>query len=662
MASDYSKDKGSRAASTIRTSEEQWGIENSSELYGLNQWGDPYFSINMRGHVSVEPRGERGGSIDLIDLVNGLQDRNLDLPLLIRFDDILEDRLESLHAAFERAITRYDYDGRYQGVFPVKCNQQRHVIEELVKCGRRWNFGLEAGSKAELLIALSLVENPDALLICNGYKDQRYIETAILARRLGRRPVVVIEQPDEVQRIINASKKLEMAPLIGIRAKLSSTSTGRWANSVGENAKFGLPIPEILSTVEALKDANLLNELRLLHFHVGSQINDISVLKGALQEASRIYVELQKLGAPMGYMDVGGGLGIDYDGSRTATAASTNYSLQNYANDVVATIKEECDSHSVKLPTLVSESGRALASHFSILVFNILGTGRLPHANPQKGKDEPLIVRNIRETLKGIEEESEASIPDINKLQEAWNDALKFKCDALDSFRLGYLNLTDRSVAEQLAWACARKIHERLPKDINLPEDLQALSTVLAQSYYANMSVFRSAPDTWAIQQLFPIMPLQRLGEKPTELGHFVDLTCDSDGKLNRFISDGRQKSLLELHKLKTNETYLVGMFLGGAYQEVMGNMHNLFGTTDAVHIRMAPGGNYQVDHVVKGDTNADVLRTMEHDPEHLLERLRVASEQSIRNGQLDIPSAQRLMDHLETSMRQSTYLANRKP
>ena len=661
MASADSKHPENKETSAASTNQAQWDIKNSSELYGLNRWGNPYFSINMRGHVSVEPRGERGGSIDLVELVAGLQHRNLNLPLLIRFDDILEDRLESLHAAFERAITRYDYDGRYQGVFPVKCNQQRHVVEELIKCGKRWNFGLEAGSKAELLIALSLVDDPNALLICNGYKDQRYIETAILARRLGRRPVVVIEQPDEVQRIIEASKTLEMAPLIGIRAKLSSTSTGRWASSVGENAKFGLPVPEIISTIEALRDADLLNELRLLHFHVGSQINDISVLKGALQEASRIYVELQKLGAPMGYMDVGGGLGIDYDGSKTATAASTNYSLQNYTNDVVATIKEECDTHSIKAPTLVSESGRALASHFSILVFNVLGTGGLPQANPSQGSEEPLIVRNIRDTLKGIKEESAIDIPDINKLQEAWNDALKFKSDALDAFRLGYLNLTDRSVAEQLTWACARAIHEKLPKDTNLPEDLQALSKVLAQSYYANISIFRSAPDTWAIQQLFPIMPLQRLEEKPTELGHFVDLTCDSDGKLDRFISDGEYKSLLELHKLKKNETYLVGIFLGGAYQEVMGNLHNLFGTTDAVHIRMAPGGDYQVDHVVKGDTNADVLKTMEHDPEQLLERLRIASEQSIRNRQLDITSAQRLMDHLEASMRQSTYLASKK-
>ncbi|WP_413745029.1 biosynthetic arginine decarboxylase [Synechococcus sp. MIT S9451] len=634
-----------------------WTVQDSAELYGLERWGDPYFSINLRGHVSVQPRGERGGSLDLMELVQGLQGRNLNLPLLIRFDDILEDRIESLHAAFERAITRYGYSGRYQGVFPVKCNQQRHVVEELVSCGKRWHFGLEAGSKAELLIALSLIDDPEALLICNGYKDQRYIETAILARRLGRRPVVVIEQADEVQRIIDASQELGAAPLIGIRARLSSRSTGRWGNSVGEKAKFGLPVPEILSTVEALRDAGLLNELRLLHFHVGSQINDIAVVKDALQEASRIYVELHKLGAPMGYLDVGGGLGIDYDGSRTATAASTNYSLQNYANDVVATVQEGCEPHGVAVPTLVSESGRAIASHFSVLVFNVLGTGGLPQETPAEREEEPLIVRNLRDTLDGINGLADDGNADVSRLQEAWNDARKFKDDALAAFRLGYLSLTDRSLSEQLTWACAKALLERLPEHSNLPEELQALAAVLARTYYANLSIFRSAPDTWAIQQLFPLMPLHRLGEKPTELGHFADLTCDSDGRLNRFIADGTSKPLLELHPLQPDEPYLIGMFLGGAYQEVMGNLHNLFGTTDAVHIRLAPGGNYQVDHVVRGDTNAEVLTAMEHNPESLLERLRVASEQSIRANQLKISEARRLMDHLESSLRQSTYL-----
>ena len=648
---------GSESSSSDGPMSTAWTVQDSAELYGLERWGDPYFSINLRGHVSVQPRGERGGSLDLMELVQGLQGRNLNLPLLIRFDDILEDRIESLHAAFERAITRYGYSGRYQGVFPVKCNQQRHVVEELVSCGKRWHFGLEAGSKAELLIALSLIDDPEALLICNGYKDQRYIETAILARRLGRRPVVVIEQADEVQRIIDASQELGAAPLIGIRARLSSRSTGRWGNSVGEKAKFGLPVPEILSTVEALRDAGLLNELRLLHFHVGSQINDIAVVKDALQEASRIYVELHKLGAPMGYLDVGGGLGIDYDGSRTATAASTNYSLQNYANDVVATVQEGCEPHGVAVPTLVSESGRAIASHFSVLVFNVLGTGGLPQETPAEREEEPLIVRNLRDTLDGINGLADDGNADVSRLQEAWNDARKFKDDALAAFRLGYLSLTDRSLAEQLAWACAKALLERLPEHSNLPEELQALAAVLARTYYANLSIFRSAPDTWAIQQLFPLMPLHRLGEKPTELGHFADLTCDSDGRLNRFIADGTSKPLLELHPLQPDEPYLIGMFLGGAYQEVMGNLHNLFGTTDAVHIRLAPGGNYQVDHVVRGDTNAEVLTAMEHNPESLLERLRVASEQSIRANQLKISEARRLMDHLESSLRQSTYL-----
>jgi arginine decarboxylase len=634
-----------------------WSVADSAALYGLNQWGEPYFSVNSRGHVMVQPRGERGGSLDLVELVRGLQGRNLSLPLLIRFDDILDDRMERLHAAFERAIAQYGYSGRYQGVFPVKCNQQRHVVEELVARGRRWHFGLEAGSKAELLIALSLIDDPEALLICNGYKDQRYIETAILARRLGRQPVVVIEQADEVERIINATQSLCSAPFIGIRAKLSSRSTGRWGSSVGDKAKFGLSVPDLLATVESLRQADLLSDLRLLHFHIGSQINDIAVLKDALQEAGQIYVELTKLGAPMGYLDVGGGLGIDYDGSRTATAASTNYSLQNYANDVVATVRECCEPHAVAMPTLVSESGRAIASHFSVLVFDVLGSSSVPGAIPAIDSDEPLTVRNLRDTLNGINNQNSDELIESSRLQEAWNDAIKFKDDALAAFRLGYMSLSQRAMAEQLTWACARAIVAQLPRNGPVPEDLRSLRAALAGTYYANLSIFRSAPDTWAIEQLFPVLPLQRLNEEPSQLGHFADLTCDSDGKLARFIGNGQAKPLLELHELRPGEPYLIGMFLGGAYQEVMGNLHNLFGSTNAVHIRLAPGGGYQVEHVVRGDTNADVLRAMEHNPELLLERLRLASESAISNGALKISDARRLMDHLETSLRQTTYL-----
>jgi arginine decarboxylase len=550
-------------------------------------------------------------------------------------------------------------------VFPVKCNQQRHVVEQLVESGRRWHFGLEAGSKAELLIALSLLEDPEALLVCNGYKDQRYIETAILARRLGRQPVVVIEQTDEVERIISASRQLGASPLIGVRAKLSARGSGRWGSSVGERAKFGLAVPDLLATVEALRRAGLLHDLRLLHFHVGSQISDIAVLKDCLQEAGRIYVELTRLGAPMGYLDVGGGLGIDYDGSRTASAASTNYSLQNYANDVVATVKECCEPAGVSPPTLVSESGRALASHFSVLVFDVLGAGNPPAGIPPATEEEPLILRNLRDTLATIGTLRDGTEPDgararAERLQEAWNDVLKFKDDALAAFRLGYLALPERACAEQLTWACGEAIARelrRLEDPGVIPEELRALPAALSGTYYANLSVFRSAPDTWAIDQLFPVMPVHRLDERPRRLGSFADLTCDSDGKLARFIDRGEAKALLELHELHSGEPYLIGLFLAGAYQEVMGNLHNLFGSTNAAHIRLAAGGGYRVEHVVRGDTNAEVLQAMEHDPALLLERLRLAGESAIERGTLSIGDARRLMAHIRGSLEQSTYL-----
>ena len=634
-----------------------WTVKDSANLYGLDRWGESYFTINKSGNIAINPLGEEGCSLDLTHLLDELKGRNLNPPLLLRFDDILEDRLKRLHHAFEHAIKKYDYKNQYQGVFPIKCNQQRHVVEEILKIGRQWHFGLEAGSKAELLIALSLVDDPKAFLICNGYKDKRYIETAILARQLGKQPIVVIEQADEVERIITASKTLGATPLIGIRAKLSSQSSGRWGASTGANSKFGLSIPEILKAVKQLERTDLLQELTLLHFHIGSQINDIAVLKNALQEAGQIYVELTRLGAPMGHLDVGGGLGVDYDGSRTATTASTNYSLQNYANDVVATIQECCQSNSIKVPTLISESGRNLSSHFSILIFNVLGASSVPTTIPTRTNNECLSVKNLRDTLASLQNSGGIKEIDLTKLQEAWNDALKFKEDALAAFRLGFIDLTARATAEQLTWACAKKITDHIPNNLLIPEELKALNAALASTYYANISIFRSAPDTWAIEQLFPILPIHRLQEKPTQLGHFADLTCDSDGKLARFIDNGKVKSLLELHTFYPGEDYLIGMFLGGAYQEVMGNLHNLFGSTNAVHIRLTRNGKYKLDHVVRGNTKGDVLYAMEHDSEQLLERLRMTTESAIEKGNLKIQDAQRLMDHIETSLRKSTYL-----
>lgn len=626
-------------------------------MYGLDRWGESYFTINKSGNINISPQGAEGCSLDLTHLLDELKGRNLNPPLLLRFDDILEDRLKRLHHAFEHAIQKYGYKNQYQGVFPIKCNQQRHVVEEILKIGRQWHFGLEAGSKAELLIALSLVDDPKAFLICNGYKDKRYIETAILARQLGKQPIVVIEQADEVERIITASKTLGASPLIGIRAKLSSQSSGRWGASTGANSKFGLSIPEILKAVKQLERTDLLKELTLLHFHIGSQINDIAVLKNALQEAGQIYVELTRLGAPMGHLDVGGGLGVDYDGSRTATTASTNYSLQNYANDVVATIQECCQSNSIKVPTLISESGRNLSSHFSILIFNVLGASSVPTTIPTRTKNECLSVKNLRDTLESLQNSGGIKEIDLTKLQEAWNDALKFKEDALAAFRLGFIDLTARATAEQLTWACAKKITDHIPNNLLIPQELKALNAALASTYYANISIFRSAPDTWAIEQLFPILPIHRLQEEPTQLGHFADLTCDSDGKLARFIDNGKVKSLLELHTFYPGEDYLIGMFLGGAYQEVMGNLHNLFGSTNAVHIRLTRNGKYKLDHVVRGNTKGDVLYAMEHDSEQLLERLRMTTESAIEKGNLKIQDAQRLIDHIETSLRKSTYL-----
>ncbi|AAP99095.1 MULTISPECIES: biosynthetic arginine decarboxylase [Prochlorococcus] len=639
------------------TKKNEWTVKDSCSLYGLDLWGEEYFSINDSGNVTVSPQGKEGNSLELTHLLEELKGRNLNTPLLLRFDDILEDRLKKLHQAFENAINQYGYNNDYQGVFPIKCNQQRHVVEEIVTIGRKWHFGLEAGSKAELLIALALVNDPKAFLICNGYKDNRYIETTILARQLGRQPIVVIEQSDEVGRIIKASQKLGAAPLIGIRAKLSNQSSGRWGNSVGEKSKFGLSIPEILKAVQELTAAGLLNELILLHFHVGSQINDIAILKNALQEASQIYVELNRLGAPMGHLDVGGGLGVDYDGSRTATSASTNYSLQNYANDVVATIQECCKAKKVKVPKLISESGRFLSSHFSILIFNVLGTSSVPTQIAIETSNECLSVKNLRETLMILHQICEEKKIDVSKLQEAWNDALKFKEDALNAFRLGFIDLTERATAEQLTWACAKQIAAHLPNDLKIPKELLAINKGLTETYYANISIFRSAPDTWAIQQLFPLLPIHRLQEKPDQLGHFADLTCDSDGKLARFINNGQEKFLLELHTVKANENYWIGMFLGGAYQEVMGNLHNLFGSTNAIHIRLTKNGKYKLDHVVRGNSKSDVLQAMEHDSEQLLERIRMASESAIQQGSLKINDAQRLIEHVETSLRQSTYL-----
>jgi len=666
---------------------QSWTIEQSEKLYRIQGWGEPYFSINAAGHVTVSPKGDRGGSLDLMELVEALRQRNLGLPLLIRFSDILEDRIERLNACFAKAIARYKYPGTYQGVFPVKCNQQRHLIEDLVRFGQPYQFGLEAGSKPELMIALATLKTPNSLLMCNGYKDREYIETALLATRIGQTPVIVLEQLEEVQLVIDAARRLGIEPVLGVRAKLSTKGTGRWGDSTGDRAKFGLTIPEILSCVDQLRDAGMLSSLQLLHFHIGSQISAISVIKDAIREASQIYVELAALGANMHYLDVGGGLAIDYDGSKTNFHASKNYNMQNYANDIVAEVKEACEGRQLPVPVLISESGRAIASHQSVLIFDVLGTSDVHSETPAPVQEkEHLIIRNLWETYRNI---------NVENYQEAYHDAIQFNEEAKSLFSFGYLSLTQRARAEQLYWACCQKILEIARTQDYVPDDLEDLEKIMASIYYVNLSVFQSVPDSWAIDQLFPIMPIHRLNEEPTRRGILADLTCDSDGKIDQFIDLRDVKSVLELHPLreveeqgsnagalvstrefgnisspipnpqnpksqipnpKSKEPYYLGLFLAGAYQEIMGNLHNLFGDTNAVHIQLTPRG-YEIEHVVKGDMVTEVLGYVQYDAEDLVESIRRRTEQALQENRITLEESQLLLQNYEKSLGSYTYL-----
>ncbi len=627
----------------------KWTIQDSESLYRINGWGEPYFSINEAGNVTVSPKGDRGGCIDLFALVNDLKQRGLRLPILVRFSDILADRIERINSTFAKAIARYNYNGVYRGVFPVKVNQQRQLVEEIAKYGKPFQFGLEAGSKPELLIALATLRTPGSLLICNGYKDAEYIETALLARKLGQNTIIVIEQLEEVEMIIRAATKLGIAPVVGVRAKLSAKGLGHWEDSTGDRAKFGLSMWEILEAVEQLEAANMLDSLKLLHFHIGSQISNISTIKDALKEAGQIYVQLAALGAPMGHLDVGGGLGVDYDGSKTNFYASKNYSMQNYAYDIVAAIKDACGEKGVPVPTLTSESGRAIASHQSVLVFDVVGISGIPNQTIEPLKeDEHLIIRNLFETLENINE---------NNYQEIYHDAVQFNQEAISLFTFGYLTLRQRARVERLFWECCDRILKVTRKLKYVPDDLEDLEKAMALTYYCNFSVFQSAPDSWAIDQLFPIMPIHRLHEEPTCRGTIADLTCDSDGKIDRFIDLRDVKSTLELHPFISEEPYFLALFLGGAYQEILGDLHNLFGDTDAVHIHATPDG-YKVEHVIKGDSMTEVLEYVQYNRDAMLENIRQETERALQEKQITLDEARLFLQKYEHCLNGYTYLS----
>ncbi|HEX3696691.1 MAG TPA: biosynthetic arginine decarboxylase [Polyangia bacterium] len=627
----------------------KWTVADSSEIYGVKAWGNNYFSVNESGNVQAHPAGSENGKIDLKELVDEVARRGIGLPLLIRFSDVLKSRIVELNEAFRRAIAEYGYKGEYKGVYPIKVNQHRYVVEEIVQFGRPYHYGLEAGSKPELLAVMGMLDDEDALVVCNGYKDEEYIETALMCSKLGRNVLIVVEKFSELSLIAETAKKMGVRPRIGIRVKLASKGSGRWEASGGDRSKFGLSTREVVEGINFLRKHDLLNCFELLHFHLGSQISAIRAVKNALREAGRFYVEVVKLGAPLKYFDAGGGLGVDYDGSQTNFASSMNYTMQEYANDIVFSLQEICDSAGVAHPTIVSESGRAVVAHHSMLVMDILGVGEFDvgKAPEQVSESASRMVRNLFETYRDVSRKN---------VLEAYHDALEYKEEALQLFNLGNLSLSERVVAEDIFWAICQKIL-KLTRDMReVPEELEGLERALSDTYFCNFSMFQSLPDIWAIDQLFPIMPIHRLGEEPTRRAVLADITCDSDGKIDHFIDRRDVKSVLELHPVNGQDYYL-GVFLIGAYQEILGDLHNLFGNTNTVHVSLAAGGGYQIEHVVTGDTVTDVLKYVSYAREDLVARVRRFAEMAVRANRMTLEETRSMLRMYEEGLAGYTYL-----
>jgi arginine decarboxylase len=627
----------------------KWTVADSAEIYGVKYWGNNYFSINESGNVQAHPAGPDNGRIDLKELVDEVARRGIGLPLLIRFSDVLKSRIVELNETFRAAIAEHGYKGQYKGVYPIKVNQHRYVVEEIVQFGRPYHYGLEAGSKPELLAVMAMLDDEEALVICNGYKDEEYIETALMFSKLGRTVLIVVEKYSELQLIADVAKKMGVRPRIGVRVKLAAKGSGRWEASGGDRSKFGLSTREVVEAINFMRANDLLNCFELLHFHLGSQISAIRAVKNALREAGRFYVEVAKLGAPLKYFDAGGGLGVDYDGSQTNFASSMNYTTQEYANDIVFSLQEICDAAGVAQPTIVTESGRAIVAHHSMLVMDILGVGEFDVGKaPEKlAPDANRVLRNLFETHKDISRKN---------LLETYHDSLEYKEEALQLFNLGNLSLSDRVIAEDIFWAVCQKILKMLRELREVPEELDGLERALSDTYFCNFSMFQSLPDIWAIDQLFPIMPIHRLGEEPTRRAVLADITCDSDGKIDHFIDRRDVKSVLELHPVNGQDYYL-GVFLIGAYQEILGDLHNLFGNTNTVHVSLASGGGYQIEHVVTGDTVTDVLKYVSYAREDLVARVRRFAELAVRANRMSLDETRSMLRMYEEGLAGYTYL-----
>jgi arginine decarboxylase len=634
-----------------------WRIEDSLDLYHVRAWGKGYFSVNERGHVVVRPDTTERNEIDLYEVVEGLQARDLTTPVVVRFSDILAHRLRRLHEAFAQAITENDYRNRYAAVYPIKVNQQRLVVEEVYRYGKEFGFGLEVGSKPELLAVMAMTENaPERMIICNGFKDDSYIEAVTLATKLGRTIIPVVENFEELGLILKHASGYQVRPRIGVRVKLFSEGSGRWSASAGEKSKFGLFITEILDMFNVLRAHGMLDCLQLVHCHPGSQLQDIRRIKEAINELAHVYAELKLMGAGLQYIDVGGGLGVDYDGSGTNFASSMNYTLNEYANDVVYRVASVCNARDIPHPMIVSESGRAVAAYHSVLVFDALGSSVLDkfrvtgdRAEDYDGAEElPQPVQDLFEAYGAVSE---------RRLVECYHDALTAREQVLQMFNLGLLSLEFRGLAERLYWATCAKIRDSCRKLERLPEELEDLESILSDTYFCNFSVFQSLPDSWAIDQLFPILPIHRLDERPTRTAVLADITCDSDGKIDHFVSLRDVKRTLELHELHPGEKYYLAVFLVGAYQETLGDLHNLFGDTHVVHVRLHDEGGWWIEEIVKGDTANKVLEYMEYDVAELYPALARDCERAIRDGRMTLAESQALKRFYESELDGYAYL-----
>ncbi len=641
--------------------QQPWDIQTARNTYNIHRWGAKYFDINDAGRVVATPQQEAGAAVDITDVIEEAKARGLKFPLLIRFQDILRNRVESINLAFRNSIAEFNFQGAYRGVFPIKVNQLREVVEEILDAGKPYNFGLEVGSKPELFAGLAMQNAMGSLIICNGYKDAGFIKMAILGQKLGKKVIMVVEKLEELRHIITLSKQLGVEPLIGIRARLMSKGAGKWAESGGENAKFGLSTAELLAATEMLKAENLGHCFKLLHFHIGSQVPDILIVKKAVQEASRFYAKLFKMGFAIEYMDVGGGLGVDYDGSRSAFDSSTNYTLQEYTNDIVYYIADVCNAEKVPHPNIISESGRAIVAHHSMLVVEVFGSiEKIRNGNGngnglQYGETEHPLVRELLDIRKNLTK--------LNKL-EAYHDALERKDDAHQMFTLGMMDLPDKAKIENLYWEIGLEVAQSFRGQAYIPEEIRKLEDSLADQYLCNFSVFQSLLDHWALGQLFPIMPVNRLNERPSREATLVDITCDSDGQINKFIDLRDVRDTLPLHKLNQNgngqiEPYYLGFFLMGAYQDIMGDLHNLFGRVNEVHVFLDPDepAGYYVEEIIEGTTIGQALASVQYDENELKRLMKVQIDEAIKSDRMKPSEAMRLLDDYERGLKDYTYL-----